>query len=120
MIARASLVKELIGRKIQSASSSLQCFTIVLDDGSGLVVSAVDSAEPLDARIVSAAELPSHNEAVCSVDWGWITGSSVKTGQLTADRLALQLDPAGPLNILTGMWQGSPYLAFQPYKPKSG
>lgn len=119
MIARASKIEELIGRKIQSATSSLQCFTIILDNGSGLIVSAVNGAQPLEARVLPAGELPQHSEAVCSVDWSWISGSEIKTVQLKSDRLALQLDPCGPLTILTGIWQGSPYLAFQPYKPKN-
>jgi hypothetical protein len=113
-------VDELIGRKIQSASSSLRCFTISLDDGRGLLINAVDAGDPLEADIVSSDQLPQQNEAVCSVDWGWIVGSSIRNARVSADRLVLQLDPSGPLNVFTGVWQGSAYLAFQPYKPKVG
>jgi hypothetical protein len=120
MSSRTTNLQPIIGRKIQAASSSLRCFTIALDDGHGLLVNAVNAEEPLAAEVVTADKLPEQNEAVCSVDWGWIVGADIRQVRLFGDRLVLDLDPSGPLNVFTGVWQGSPYLAFQPYKPKSG
>src|SRR5438046_2284314 len=112
-----SNLESIAGRKIRSAASSLSCFTIAFEDGTGIVLSAVNGSNPLKAIIVDESELPTHNEAVCSVDWSWILGSSVREARLNDGRLSLQLEPAGPLLVFTGVWQGSPYLAFKPYKP---
>jgi hypothetical protein len=66
---------------------------------------------------VEASAVPSLSEAVCSVDWSWINGSVFEDVQLSATAVRFKLNPAGPLTISSGAWQGSPFLSFMPYKP---
>ena len=63
--------------------------------------------------------LPALEEAGCAVDWSWIAGSLLRGARLAAGRLQLELDPAGPLTVSAALWQGRPFLAFQPYRPRA-
>jgi hypothetical protein len=77
----------------------------------------MDDGEPkLKLELVPAADLPKATEAVCSVDWNWIYSSSVKQISANAAVLRFELDSAGPLVVSSGVWQGKPFLSFQPYK----
>ncbi|MBX5493556.1 MAG: hypothetical protein IRZ14_20605 [Chloroflexi bacterium] len=108
----------LVGRRVASAASSLDQFALAFDDGSGLLAQAHDTAAPrviVEAR--PAASLPALAEAVCAVDWSWIVGARVQDARLVEGQLRLQLDPPGPLTISAALWQGRPFLAFQPYRP---
>jgi hypothetical protein len=106
------------GRRIAQAASSLDQFALAFDDGSGLLVRAVDGSAPrvaVEAR--PAAALPALAEAVCAVDWSWIVGARVGEARLVEGQLRLQLEPVGPLTVSAALWQGRPFLAFQPYRP---
>lgn len=107
------------GRRIVSASSSLTQFAVALDDGQGLLAEARRGADGPTVVVtpVPASALPALEEAVCAVDWGWIVGATVCDATLEGGRLRLDLDPAGPLTVSAALWQGAPFLAFQPYRP---
>lgn len=110
-------LQQLIGKSIKSASSSLNSFTIEFNDGEGLAVSPTGTVlDPsVDVTLVSANQLPKSSEAVCSVDWSWIYGSTIEKATNTDGRIQLKLNPAGPLNVWSAFWQGKPFLAFQPH-----
>ena len=63
-----------------------------------------------------ASSLPQLEDAVCTVDWSWIVGSTVRAASLAEGRLRIELEPAGPLTVSAALWQGAPFLAFQPYR----
>jgi hypothetical protein len=113
---RDNLCLRISGRVVKKANSSLNGLTIEFDEGLGLMVEARRSEAPIAVSLTDAAALPSVADAVCAVDWGWIVGSTVKQAALGNDRLDLYLEPAGPLCVRASMWQGSPFLAFKPYK----
>jgi hypothetical protein len=114
-------VTTCVGAKIIRANSSLRNFAIELSDGRGLLMEAVndsDAEEPAIAMtLVKATALPALNEAVCSVDWSWIYGSTIKQISAGAKMVRFQLENIGPLNVSVGTWQGSPFLSFQPFRP---
>ena len=117
----AAKLDVLRGKKILSACSSLQNFGIELESGIGLCIDAImDDTQPkLQVGVIDAAELPKAADAVCSVDWSWIYGSAVKQISGTAGILRFELDQVGPLVVSSGVWQGKPFLSFQPYKAPS-
>ncbi|HEY9731203.1 MAG TPA: hypothetical protein V6C89_04790 [Drouetiella sp.] len=109
-------VKSLIGRKITRATSSLKNFSIQFAGDSGLQMDAMDGPR-ISAVVVANSDLPVPTEAVCAVDWSWIYSSELKAVTIDGPSVRLQLDPAGPLVVTAGTWQGSGFLGFQPYKP---
>ena len=63
------------GRRVVAASSSLTFLSVALDDGHGLLAEAKTDGE---APRVGVARLPTDSlprleDAVCTVDWNWIT-----------------------------------------------
>ena len=114
----ASKLEAVRGKVIVSAVSSLQNFSIELADGIGLRIDAVQDEDEcrLTATVVDAASLPKSADAVCSVDWKWIYGASVKHVAISGSALRFELDPVGPLAVSAGTWQGKPFLSFQPFK----
>lgn len=109
----------LISGSVKNASSSLRNFTVELGDGRGISIEAVeaDGSPSVRLSVIPASQLPSLNEAVCSVDWSWIYESVIKAVSVSPSAVRLQLDPVGPIVISVGMWQGSPFLSFQPFRP---
>ncbi|SRR5581483_4115552 len=107
-----------VGRRVVDASSSLTFLSVALDDGHGLLAEAKPADE--GAQVVVARlpveSLPRLEDAVCAVDWSWIVGSTVRATTLVDGRLRLELDPAGPLTVSAALWEGAPFLAFQPYR----
>lgn len=109
---------QLQNKVIRAAFSSLTNFSCEFTDGTGLVLEAVDPSAPkVEAKVVSADSLPRESDAVCKVDWSWIVGSNIKDAKLSDKAVQLQLDAAGPLAISVQVWQGKPFLAFQPFRP---
>jgi hypothetical protein len=109
-------LKTAVGTKIVRAQSSLRSFAAELNDGRGIILNAAEGPT-ISAEVVQASQLPSLSEAVCSVDWSWIATSSLEDIQISTTAVRLTLQPAGPLTISAGIWQGSPFLSFMPYKP---
>jgi hypothetical protein len=112
-------IEVLKGKKVISACSSLQNFSVEFESGLGLKIDAVDvDGEPAVAiSVVEAGTLPKSADAVCSVDWRWIYGSSACQFSIKNSALRFDLDPVGPLMVSAGAWQGKPFLSFQPFKP---
>ena len=111
-------LKAIVGRKIERANSSLTSFAIGFDDNSAVIFDAVTPQKPsVAARIVTSESLPQLEEAVCSVDWSWICGSTIGEANQAGSSVRLSLKPAGPLAIGSALWQGQPFLSFQPFKP---
>jgi hypothetical protein len=109
----------VVGRRVAEASSSLTQFAVALDDGAGLLAEAQASGDlpAVSITMPPSSALPPLAEAVCAVDWSWIAGSTVRGATLEQGQLRLMLDPAGPLTLSAALWQGAPFLAFQPYRP---
>lgn len=112
-------VQSAVGQKIKHAVSSLENLSLEFEGGHGILVSA-QSAENKPAILVeqmAADKLPRQPDAVCSVDWSWISQSTLAAGTVKEGVLRLDLNPAGPVTVSVQFWQGKPFLAFQPYKP---
>ena len=107
-----------IGRRVVGASSSLTFLAVELDDGHGLLAEAKPGGEAAQVAVVRlpTESLPTLEDAVCTVDWSWIVGSTVRAATLADGKLRLELEPAGPLAVSAALWQGAPFLAFQPYR----
>jgi hypothetical protein len=106
------------GRRVVAAGSSLTFLSVTLDDGHGLLAEAKTDGEAPRVGVarLPADSLPQLADAVCTVDWSWIVGSTLRAGSLAEGRLRLELEPAGPLTVSAALWQGAPFLAFQPYR----
>ena len=111
--------EQALGKRVKSAGSSLDSFALELDDGTALLAKAINAGgrPAITTEIVQAQNLTKLSDAVCKVDWSWIYGSTVISLSYSQERLKLELDPAGPLAISVAVWQGSPFLAFQPFRP---
>lgn len=106
------------GQAVSFAESSLNTLAIGLDDGKCLLISAIeDDGEPLaQVTLIAQSQAPILNEAVCRVDWSWIVASKVLSVEAEENKVRLQLNPAGLLTVTAAIWQGKPFLGFQPYK----
>ena len=115
---REGALKDIIGKTIDMASSSLTDFVVGFADGTGVNFQAiVENRAAFVHGILLSGDLPSCEDAVCSVDWSWIKGSTITEATATGGSVRLQLDRVGPLTIGTGFWEGKPFLSFMPYKP---
>jgi hypothetical protein len=108
----------LAGKKLISACSSLKNFSVEFESGVGLRIdAAMDEDEPvLHASVVQAETLPKASDAVCSVDWRWIYGSTIKKFGVSSNVVRFELDQVGPLVVSAGVWKAEPFLSFQPFK----
>ncbi|MBX9666477.1 MAG: hypothetical protein K2X93_02615 [Candidatus Obscuribacterales bacterium] len=115
---RTEALKAIIGKKVTEASSSLTGFAIKFDDLTGVMFDAVQPTSPfVAAKVVDASQLPRLEEAVCTVDWTWISGATIEDAKDAGASVKLQFNPVGPLTIGSALWEGKPFLSFQPYKP---
>ncbi len=124
-----SLAK-LSGKTIAFAQSSLNTFAIYLEsqdqqnqkDQEEPSVVVIEAAGTVNLPLVSlslkqANQQEKLSDAVCAVDWGWISGSKIDEMFLEGKILRLILSPAGPLTVTAAFWQSKPFLGFQPYRP---
>lgn len=109
---------EIIGAKIVRATSSLHQFAVELSDGHCLILDAAagESGPSIEPLVVEAARFPSSGDAVCAVDWTWITGGELTAFVAGSDQVKLTLSPQGPITVSVAVWQGKPFLSFMPYK----
>lgn len=115
---RNETLKSIVGKRIEQASSELTVFAVKFDDQTGVIFDAIEPVSPtVGARLVDASELPNLAEAVCSVDWTWIYGCSIDDATPGSSFVRLKLSSVGPLTIGTGLWEGKPFLSFQPFRP---
>lgn len=108
------------GKVVASATSELKMFAVKFEDGTGLLLEAAgsSSAPAVTARLLEASELPADTDAVCKVDWSWIQNSKIADTKVGTGSVTFSLEPAGPLQIAVQVWQGSPFLAFSPWKAR--
>ncbi len=111
-------IEALAGKKLISACSSLKNFSVEFESGIGLRIdAAMDEDEPvLQASVVQPDTLPKSSDAVCSVDWRWIYGSTIKKFAVSSNVVRFELDKVGPLVVSAGVWKAEPFLSFQPFK----
>ena len=110
----------LVNSKVERASSSLKMFAVQLDGANSILLEAVDDEGDfrIDMKLVSdKSELPLLEEAVCTVDWSWIENSKIDEILCEESQVKLMLNPAGPLVIGLGAWEGKPFLSFRPFRP---
>lgn len=109
----------VIGQRVKHAVSALESMSIEFEGGRGLLLRARGEGNraALSIEQMEAEHLPRKSDAVCSVDWSWISGSALKNATAGEGNVKLQLEPAGLLTVSVQFWQGKPFLAFQPYKP---
>jgi|SRR5215470_7897844 len=114
----SELLAELVGEQIRAAKSSLTCFAVAVGETGGLLVEAAgDSQAPrVSITLCQAQALPQLSEAVCTVDWSWIVGSTIRAVWLTSSQIHLDLDPVGPLDVSALVWNRAPFLAFRPFQ----
>ena len=108
----------LTGKKLRNACSTLSEFSCETDSEHDLILQAInsDSGPKIEAHLVPKNSSSRESDAVCKVDWSWINDSTILQISFTGSAVRLQLAPAGPLTISAQLWQGKPFLAFQPYK----
>jgi hypothetical protein len=108
----------LLDAKVVAAFSSLTTFSCEFSNGKGLVIEAVgeEGTSAVQAKVVEASELPREADAVCKVDWSWIYGSALTRFVTTSGAARLELKDIGPLTIAAQVWQGKPFLSFQPFR----
>ncbi len=112
-------LSKVSGLKVKRAASSLTSFAVELDDRKGLIFDAIidGSATGVTVSVVAAEDLPKLHEAVCSVDWSWIENSTVAEVTAGSPAAKFRLEPVGVITVGSGMWQGKPFLSFQPFRP---
>lgn len=110
--------QSVTGKTVAAAFSSLNRFAVEFSDGTALILEATTGGAQaaIQSQVVDASTMPRDEEAVCKVDWKWIIGSKIASIATSNSAVKLQLDPAGPLSITMQFWQGSPFLAFMPYR----
>jgi hypothetical protein len=55
----------------------------------------------------------------CMVDWSWIEGATILQATSGLDAFVLTLSNGETLTVQAALWQGKPFLAFTPWKPKT-
>ncbi len=55
----------------------------------------------------------------CTVDWSWLGGLQIESATNDLQHLRLRLSNGQTLKIQAAMYQGKPFLAFDPYKPRA-
>ncbi len=55
----------------------------------------------------------------CTVDWSWLHGLQIESATNDLQHLRLRLSNGQTLTIQAAMYQGKPFLAFDPYKPRA-
>ncbi len=108
----------ILGSKVLRASSSLHQFAIELSGDQCLILDAAsaESGPSIEPSVGDGSKFPSSGDAVCAVDWSWISGGELKDIKVSCDQIKLILSPQGPVTVSAGVWQGKAFLSFMPYK----
>ncbi len=112
------------GERLLRAQSSLGAFAVYFESGRALVLQGAMSefGPDIEVELKPSTLVPEQSEAVCSVNWSWIYGRTVKnlkkrTGGMGA-AYGLDLGDGLVITISVGLWEGKPFLSFMPYKPQ--
>lgn len=111
-------LSEIAGLKVLRASSTLNQLAVELSGNKCLFLDVQMTPEgpSIEPSIVDAGNFPCDGDAVCKVDWSWISGGELTAIKPGVDQYKLILSPQGPITISAGVWQGKPFLSFMPYK----
>jgi hypothetical protein len=61
-----------------------------------------------------------NEEGGCAVDWTWLTGERVVSMTNGLDTLTITFASGLEFNVRALLWQGKPFLSFDPYKKPQG
>ena len=59
------------------------------------------------------------DDSGCTVDWGWLQGLQIESATSDLQHLRIRFTNGQTLTIQAALYQGKPFLAFDPYKPRS-
>ena len=59
------------------------------------------------------------DDSGCTVDWSWLRGLEIESATNDLQHLRLRFANGQTLTIQAAMYQGKPFLAFDPYKPRA-
>lgn len=59
------------------------------------------------------------DDSGCTVDWSWLNGFQIESATSDLQHLRLRFSNGQTLTIQAAMYQGKPFLAFDPYKPRA-
>ncbi len=57
------------------------------------------------------------DDAGCTVDWSWLKGLEIESATSDLTHWRVRFTNGQTLKIQAAMYQGKPFLAFDPYKP---
>jgi hypothetical protein len=57
-----------------------------------------------------------NQEGGCEVDWSWLKGERVAEVRNSLDALVITFESGLEWKIQARLWQGAPFLSFQPYE----
>lgn len=61
---------------------------------------------------------PGLNEAGgCSVDWTWLKGERIASVENGLETLTITFESGRVFTVRAMLWQGKPFLAFDPFQP---
>ena len=66
-----------------------------------------------------AAPSSTESDSGCQVDWSWLEGREVTAATSTLDKLIITFRDGQTLTVQAALWKGQPFLAFDPWKPRS-
>ncbi len=55
----------------------------------------------------------------CTVDWSWLYGLRIESATSDLQHLRLRFADGTTLTVQAANYQGKPFLAFDPYKPRA-
>jgi hypothetical protein len=58
------------------------------------------------------------DESGCTVDWSWLEGLTIESATSDLRHWRVRLSNGQTLTIQAALYQGTPFLAFDPYKPR--
>ena len=74
------------------------------------------SSDHSATSVIGGAQIGSYVARQGNFHFGVVADVLLLDARLDAGQLRLHLEPAGPLTVSAAVWQGSPFLAFQPYR----
>jgi hypothetical protein len=60
-----------------------------------------------------------NSDGGCDVDWSWLTGRTLATMTNSLDVLTMSFTDGSRFQVRALLWQGKPFLAFDPFRASS-
>ncbi len=67
---------------------------------------------------VTKVSEPGSNQEGCYVDWGWLRGREIESVESDLTHWRVRFTDGQTLTIQASLYQGKPFLAFDPYRPR--